>query len=93
MNAYVLTQMEMTGDGEQAHVVTRNRSVTFDVEKAQAWANQGVDFDYETFDITTESIVADATGQLSQAIGEVKQQAIDLGQAFDEVNRLIRELK
>ena len=57
MEAYVLTQMELVGEGEQSHVVTRNKGVTFDPEKAAAWARKGVDYDYDTLPFSEDEAI------------------------------------
>lgn len=82
MEAYVLTQMELVGEGEQSHVVTRNKGVTFDPEKAAAWARKGVDYDYDTLPFSEdEAINAGASAQLIEAIAQAK----DAAKIFEDV--------
>ena len=94
MNAYVLTQMEMVGEGEQAHVVTRNRSVTFDPATAEAWAKQGVDYDFEALPLPPhESASLGVSQQALQALQDATAAAKELGEAADEASRFLREIK
>ncbi len=90
MEAYVLTQMELVGEGEQSHVVTRNKGVTFDPEKAAAWARKGVDYDYDTLPFSEdEAINAGATVQLVNGIAEVRDAAKIFGEVTDEARNAI----
>lgn len=94
MEAYVLTQMEMVGEGEQAHVVTRNRGVTFDPTKAQEWTKQGVDFDFETLPLSPEeSAQLGVSQQMIEALHNATEAAKELGVAADEASYFVRQLQ
>lgn len=94
MNAYVLTQMEMVGEGEQAHVVTINRGVTLCPTVAQDWSAKGVDFDFDTFPLSSyESAQLGVSEQTIQALHEATAAAKDLGESAEAAARLLRELK
>ena len=94
MNVYVLTQMEIDGEGEQSHVATRNRGVTFDPEKAVAWAGKGVDYDYDTLPLLPEeSAQLGASQQIIQALHDAIEAAKELGVAADEASHFVKQLQ